>query len=73
MEDWMEVKENNQDVRSSTSSFSINNFDHEKDVMVKLFGEKSSLEKVMGITKIRVKLIKEGIKIKVGIKFPLKV
>jgi len=31
----MEVKENNRDVMSSTSAFSINNFEHENDMMVK--------------------------------------
>ena len=51
MEDWMEVKENSQDVRPSTSSHSINNFDHERDLITELFGEKPSPDQVLEIAK----------------------
>lgn len=50
-EDWMEVKENSQEVMPSTLSFSISNFDHEKDVMVELFGEKPCPKKFLQIAK----------------------
>ena len=51
MEDWMEVKGHSQDVRPFTSSHSINNFDHERDLMIELFGEKPSPDQVLEIAK----------------------
>lgn len=48
---WVEVKGNSQSVRPFTSSYSINNFGHEIDVLVKLFGEKPPSERVLEITK----------------------
>ena len=44
VKDWMEVKENSRDVMHPTSAFSINNFENENDMMVKLYGEKPSPE-----------------------------
>ena len=51
MKDQMEVKENSQDIMPPTSAFSINNFENEDDMMVKLYGEKPSPERIMEIAK----------------------
>ncbi len=47
----MEVKEISRDVMPPTSTFSINNFENENDMMVKLYGEKPSPEEIMEIAK----------------------
>lgn len=50
-ENWEGVKEYSHDVRPFASSYSINNFDHDNDVLVKLFGERPSPDQILEIVR----------------------
>lgn len=50
-ENWEEVKGNSQPISPFASSYSINNFGQETDVLLKLFGEKPPPERILEIAK----------------------